>query len=320
MFQQTVQLVLPIFILIGLGYACASLKLLKEGVGQALGSFCVTILVPVLIFRTLTGAELGDVSPFPFWLAYYSALTLVYFVAAAIVRWGFKREARAAVVAGLTAGFSNTGLIGIPLISSLFGPEGLVPLSLIIALHIPFVTILSVSLMSRAVVIDGYEEARPINEVLQSVIKSLISNPIIIGILSGVAVNLVGLPIPSIAETVLTSMATAATPVALFAVGMGLVDYGIRGTLKIATVLSVLKIGLLPLTVFIFMSQFTDLPPLWVAVATMGAACPTGLNAYLLAVQFGTGHAMSSNAITITTFTAIFTVSGWLAFLQAFGY
>lgn len=320
MLQQTMQLVLPIFIIIGLGYACASFKLLKDGVGPALGSFCITILVPTLIFRTLSAADLGDVSPWPLWAAYYSALFAVYMTAAILVRWAFKREARAAVVAGLTSGFGNTGLIGIPLITSIFGTQGLVPLSLLIALHLPFVTILSVTLMSRAVVIDGYEEARPIREVLVSVARSLLTNPIIIGILAGIAVNLSGLPLPGVVNTVLASLANAATPAALFAVGMGLVDYGIRGTLKIGGVLSVLKIILLPLLVFLFTTQLVSLPPLWVAVATIAAACPTGINAYLLAVQFGTGHAMSSNAITITTFSAIFTVSGWLAFLQWMGY
>ncbi|MTI18384.1 AEC family transporter [Rhodobacteraceae bacterium RKSG542] len=320
MLQETVGIVLPIFAMIAFGFLIAGTKILSQDVGDALSSFCVTILLPVLIFRTLANADLTSVNPLPLWGGYYSALFTVYAIAYFTVRYAFGREARAGVIGGITASFGNAGLMGIPLITFLFGEKALLPLSLIISIHLALVTVVSVVLMERAVVVDGYRKARPLPQVLLSVFRSLYSNPIIVGIFLGVLWNLSGLHFPEIAERVMGPMAKAATPVALIAIGMSLMKYGIRGTLAIGCVLSVFKVVLLPALVFFMTSQVIVLDPFWVGVATITAACPTGVNAFLLATQFGTGHAMSANGITITTFASIFSAAAWYAILMSLGY
>ncbi|WP_310621870.1 AEC family transporter [Flexibacterium corallicola] len=320
MIDAVVHLVAPIFLIIALGFVTAYSKILKEGMGDTLGNFCVSILVPLLIFRTLSQANLGAVFPAPLWGAYFGGLLSVYLLGAIIVRYLFKREARAAVIGGITASYGNTGLVGIALITSLYGEDGLVPLSLIIALHLPIVVFLSTILMERAVVMDGYGAPPPLGQAFKGAFLSLLKNPIIIGIIAGLLWNFSGLAMPALVETALVSLAKSASPVALFAVGMTLLDYGIRGTLAIGSVLSLLKIIIMPLLVFLLVSQVFVLPPLWVSVATIAAACPTGVNAYLMASQFGTGHAMSANAITLTTFASVVSASGWLYLLDVMGY
>ena len=84
--------------------------------------------------------------------------------------------------------------------------------------------------------------------------------------------------------------------------------------------LSVIKIAVMPVIVFAVGAFVFRLPPLWTAVATLTASCPTGVNAYIFANRYGTGHAMSANAITMTTLTAIASTSLWVWFLdQWFG-
>ena len=50
-------------------------------------------------------------------------------------------------------------------------------------------------------------------------------------------------------------------------------------------------------------------------MATLTAACPTGINAFLFATHYGTGHAMSANSITLTTAAAVVTTGAWMVFL-----
>jgi len=56
--------VLPVFILILLGWLIAKSGLLKAETGDALGEFVFKIAVPMLIFRTLATAHFEGVSRF----------------------------------------------------------------------------------------------------------------------------------------------------------------------------------------------------------------------------------------------------------------
>ncbi|GHB27945.1 transporter [Pseudovibrio japonicus] len=320
MLFSTLQVVFPIFATVGVGYGFGYIGLLNKHVGDTLSTFCITVLIPVLIFRTLATSDLGGLSPWALWGTYYTALMVTAVLGGYMVRKVFGREARAACIGGFSASFSNTSLIGIPLITSAFGPEALIPLSLIISIHAPSVTLVFVLAMERAVVVDGYWEARPLRHVMQSLFKTLITSPLVVAVLLGVGWNLSGFELPALLDGILLPLASAASPVALFSVGMTLLNYGVRGNIAIGGVLSLLKILLMPAIVLVLGIYVFPLSPLWVAVATLVAACPTGVVAYLYASQFGTGHAMSANSISLTTIFSIITMSFWIWVLEFLGY
>ncbi|WP_068084315.1 AEC family transporter [Polycladidibacter stylochi] len=311
------EVVFPVFALIGLGYLLAITGIFSEQAGRTLGQYATSVAVPALLFTTLSKAELSGVSPWPIWLVYYPSLFFIMFSAGSVVRFGFKREARAGVIAGISAGFSNSALIGIPLITAAYGTQALVPLSLMISMHIPSVTVVSVLVMERAVVVDGYQVARPLPQLMLGVLKKLIGNPIVVAIVAGALWNASGLTMPNVFQNIIGPLGRTASPVALIAVGMGMVSYGIKGNINIGLVLSCFKIALLPATVFVMGYYVVGLPALYTAVLTMAAACPTGVMAFVFANQFGTGHGMSTNTITITTLISVVTASSWLVFLHA---
>lgn len=320
MLFSTLQVVFPIFATVGVGYGFGFAGLLNKQVGDNLSTFCITVLIPVLIFRTLATSDLAGLSPWSLWGAYYTALSICAALGGFFVRKVFGREARAACIGGFSAAFSNMSLVGIPVITSAYGHEALVPISLIISIHAPSVTLVFVLAMERAVVVDGYQEARPMNEVMHSVFNTLVKSPLVIAILLGVSWNFSGFELPMLVDGVLYPLAKAASPVALFSVGMTLLNYGVRGNIAIGSVLSMLKIVLMPALVLGLAIYVFQLSPLWVAVATLAAACPTGVVAYLYASRFGTGHAMSANSISLTTVFSIITMSFWLWVLNYLGY
>ncbi|WP_093184477.1 AEC family transporter [Pseudovibrio sp. Tun.PSC04-5.I4] len=320
MLFSTLQVVFPIFATVGVGYGFGFAGLLNKQVGDNLSTFCITVLIPVLIFRTLATSDLAGLSPWSLWGTYYTALAICAALGGFFVRKVFGREARAACIGGFSAAFSNMSLVGIPVITSAYGPEALVPISLIISIHAPSVTLVFVLAMERAVVVDGYQDARPMNEVMRSVFNTLIKSPLVIAILLGVSWNFSGYELPMLVDGVLNPLAKAASPVALFSVGMSLLNYGVRGNIAIGSVLSLLKVVLMPALVLGLGASIFQLPPYWVAVATLAAACPTGVVAYLYASQFGTGHAMSANSISLTTIFSIITMSFWLWVLNYLGY
>ncbi|NVK34687.1 MAG: AEC family transporter [Rhodobacteraceae bacterium] len=316
MSYQVLSIVLPVFILIGLGYLAAKLGILSESVGEALGQYVFVVGIPVLLFKTLAVLQLQDENPWALWGAYFSGVAVISVLAHTIIRVVFKRDARAGVIGAISAAFANTVMVGLPLISSVYGEEGLTPLLILLSVHLPTLTVFIAISMERAATHDGVGENPDLLGLLANIVKRLMQNPIIIGILCALAWRMTGLPVQGIFKTVLDQIAATALPVALFSLGMSMVLYGIRGNILPGLVLSTLKTMVMPAVVFVFCAYVFHLSPLWTAVATITAASPTGVNAYIFANRYGTGHAMSANAITITTGFAVVTSGIWVTLME----
>ncbi|MEP0233540.1 AEC family transporter [Roseibium sp.] len=314
---EILSIVLPVFILIGIGYIAARIGLVSQAVGEALGQFVFVIAIPALIFKTLSVVEFGDENPWALWATYFCGVAATWMLASLLIRKGFKREARAGVVGGISAAFANTVMVGLPLVSTVYGDEGLVPLLIIISVHMPIMTVIISVLMERAAALDGISTPPPLGEMIVKIARNLATNPIIIALVCALVWRLSGLSFTPILSDVLGRISSTALPVALLSLGMSMVPYGIRGNILPGLLLSCLKIGVMPAIVFLVGAYILHLPPLWTAVATLTAACPTGVNAYIFANRYGTGHAMSANSITLTTITAVVTSGLWVAIVEA---
>ena len=144
--SETFSIVVSIFGLIGLGYLVAWSGLLSAAVGEKLLDFVFTLAIPLLIFDTLATADLHGVSPWRIWGAYFAVFAIVWVVSDLMVRRVFGRDARAGIVAGGSAAYSNGVLIGVPLMQAALGDGGTVFLIIIIAIHLPLLMLISVVL------------------------------------------------------------------------------------------------------------------------------------------------------------------------------
>lgn len=316
MLAQTFTIVAPVFILIGIGYALAKFNVLKETASEALGQFVYVVAIPILVFRTLIGADLSGGVPVALWVTYFLGVAIAFTLGTLVIRSGFARDARAGAIGGISAAFANTIMVGLPLIDAVYGDNGLVPLLLIISIHLAAMTIGMAIIMERAAAVDARTATPALSRMALGALRSVLKNPLVITILIAFAWRLTGWTLPAIGSNVLGSIAATALPLALLSLGMSLVQYGMRGNVVPGVLLSGIKIFVMPAAVFVFGAFVFQLPPLWTAVATLTASCPTGVNAYIFANRYGTGHAMSANAITTTTLCAILTTSLWIWFLD----
>jgi predicted permease len=314
--QALLGVILPVFGLIGIGYFVVAVGLVGDRIGDALAEFVFTVSLPLLLFRTLGTAGWPDVSPWPFWLTYFTGVAIVWFLATVIVRKIFGRDARSGVVAGISAGYSNLVLLGIPVINQAFGQDGLVIILMLVSIHLAVMMTASAIHTEVAAQRDGLNDAAlDLLTVARRVIVSLLKNPIIIGTLSGVAYNATGLPLDGIPRVLIDRVADIAIPCALLALGMALKRYGVRGSIMPAAAITILKVVVLPVIIFLLARYVAHMPPLYVAVATIGATCPTGVNAYLIASRIGTGHALSATVITLSTAASLVMMGFWLTVL-----
>jgi predicted permease len=249
------------------------------------------------------------VAPWSLWGAYFAAVAITWAVGHLVTTRLFGRDARAGVVGGVSSAYSNVVLLGAPFILGIFGAGGFEVLSLLVSIHLPIMMMASIVLFEMFGRGSG-ETVHPLR-VIKSFLRRLFVNPLIIGILAGLAWRLTGLPMPGLVERLVDTLADTAGPVALFAMGLSLRRFGISGNIRPALALSVLKLFLMPALVLVFV-WLLGLPPLTSKVAVVAAALPSGINSYLIAVQFNTGQALASNQMTLATASAVLTTSFWL--------
>ena len=310
--NQIVTIVLPVFGLIGIGYVVAWARLLPDGSDRALADFCFIVALPLLIFRVLATADFSSGSPVSLWLAYYAGFATVWTLGTLTVRRLFGRDARTGVVAGVSSAFPNLLLLAVPLVLFAYGDDGAAALAVLLTVSLPVMMTVSIILNERALVIDGVSPRTNVAAALLTALKSLATNPMIIGIVAGIAWRLLGLPLGGPVGTVIERLSGVAGTLALFTVGMTLVRYGVSGSLLPALVIGVLKLVVMPAIVFGLLATVIHLPPVWAKALVIGAACPTGVNAWLIAARFRTGEVIASSAITLTTAAATVTVAVWL--------
>lgn len=300
-----------VFALVAIGYALAWRDILQEGAGEALGDFVVAVAIPALLFRTLSQADFGSVKPLTLWAAYFTSIVCTWVVATMTIRRGFGRDARSGVVAGLSASFSNLLLLGLPITFALFGQAGTETLSLILAIHLPIMMTVSVILNERAEILDGLREQQTgLWTTLRRIIASLMSNPLILGILAGVIWRFLPVDLPEFLGELINRLAAVAGTLALISLGLSLHRFGIARNVPQAATMTALKLLLMPCFATLI-SLAIGLSPLQAEIVIVAAAMPTGVNPYLLATRFGTGEAIASNTLLLSTLVAPLTLLFW---------
>ncbi len=197
------------------------------------------------------------------------------------------------------------------MITGVYGEDALLPLLMLLTVHLPAAMLVS------SILVEWYdrEEGKTLNigAALVNVGKGLATNPIVVGIVAGGLWSLTGFAIPQVASVVIDKIVPVTVPLALMSLGMGMRKYGLSGDILSGFLLALMKTMLLPALFLLITSTLIPLPAEWVAVILIGAACPTGVNAYLLAEHFGVGHRVAANTLTLSVLMGLVTLPFWIS-------
>jgi len=153
---------------------------------------------------------------------------------------------------------------------------------------------------------------------LATTVKNTVIHPVILPVLAGLAWNATGIALPGVVDEILATLGQAVVPVCLVLIGVSLAHYGVRGAMRAAVVLSVLKLVLMPIVVLAFARSAIGLSGTPLAIVVMMAALPVGSNALIFAQRYRTLQAETSTAILVSTLGFVVTAPIWLALLHAF--
>ena len=314
------QIVLPVCALVAVGFAARRFGLVRDAADQIIGDFVFKIAIPCLLFRLIATSKFDGVDPWAIWTSYFIAVFGVWLLIAFLLPALFKREGLYGVIGAVAATFGNTVLIGIPVVMQAYGDEGMVALTILLSVHLPLMLFAATLHHDLAQWIDGKGgiEGEALIDKARKFFLSIVKNPILIGIALGALVRMSGIDLPEIFLDVTGKISDIAGPLALIVLGMGLTRYGIKGSIGPAFLTTSLKLLVLPALVFVLGAFVFDLAPIFTAALVIAAAAPSGVNSYLFAQHFGTGEALSSNSIAISTPLSVFTMTFWLGMIATY--
>ena len=311
--MSVLPIVMPIFVLIALGYGAARAGLLSDTTQRGISEFAFNYAMPALLFRGIAGAGALAPGSVRIAIAYFGSAGMVWLLATVVTRVVLRRPAVDAATVAMTSCFGNVVMIGIPLTLAVVGEAAAAPMAILLALHSPLMWITGILHQQSAERNGGSSGARMIVDLL----AELATNPLLIAIAAGVAWRLTGLKMPAMIDSPVALLAQAGVPCAQVALGASLTRFAIKGQVPTLGAMLALKLLAFPAITYAMAVMF-GLPRTALEVAVIFASMPAGANAYLFAQRTQRVVNSTSGAIALGTLlgavtaTLIIASFGWL--------
>ena len=283
--------------MIALGYAFSKAGIIDAAAGRGITLFVFNVAIPALLFKTVAALDSDTQAPWSLWLVFFGGIAIVWLVTIAVARAFPSLAASGGAAASMATGFGNLVMLGTPLALAHFGEEAAVPLGMILSVHAPILWFAATLHREIARHSGGFALRRSMRELL----VNLATNAIVLALLGGTLWRVTGIGFHPVASRMFDMLAEASVPTALFALGVSLAGYALRGSFSGMFAIIGLKMVLLPAVVFALARYATGLPPLWIKLTVLFAAMPTGANAFLFAQRNEESVPAVSGAIALGT-------------------
>ncbi|MGR5175793.1 AEC family transporter [Vibrio mediterranei] len=268
--HYVVMTTLPVFLVIGLGYLASKNKVIPENGHKVLAAFVFNFGLPAAIFSALSTRSLGEIWNADYLLVYTIGSLLVFVLVAIVSVMTLRKTVTESVVLGLGSSFSNSLLIGFPIIFFLFGSQSLVPFSLTLIVE----NLIMLPLLLTLADLTNTSKGSNFKQKVYETMRGLTKNPIVIAIVLGMLVSALNIETPETAKRIVGMLANTVSGVALFTIGGGLVGVSVRGHKKEIGTVVVGKLLLHPIMLLILTVLWFDLEPTMAAVAVILASMP----------------------------------------------
>ena len=295
----------PVVLLIVLGFVAGRLQWIRASAVRDLSNLVFLVLIPALLFRTMSAVDLEQLDGRPI-LVYFTAAFGLFFVLIAV--WGLNRRA---VALALAAVFSNTVMIGIPLVELAYGKAGLVTLLTLVSVHalvlLTFITVVFELVVAREQRLAGAGARSPWRTVGRAIRSSLI-HPIPLPIICGLLYAQTGWGLPVLVDKPLQLLANAFGPIALLLVGVTLSRTRVAGLWRDTVWVTALKNLVLPAAVAAsgWLWGLQGLP--W-TVMVVAAALPVGANVFLFAQRYQVAEDVVTASVGVSTAAGLLSLS-----------
>ena len=303
--EDILKTILPIFVIILLGWGLRRLDFMKEGFLKPANRLVYYVAIPAMIFREIAEAELVQHFSLVLVATTLVPLILVALIGLILVR-GIKLQ-RYRVGSFLQCSFhGNLGYIGLAVAFYFLGDQGFTRASILAGFVMLLQNFLAVVALSRF----NKQPDQKISTL--SLVRRVLLNPVIISAMAGMAFSLTGLDLPVILDRSLKILSGMALPLALLVIGTSISFAQMRQQLRLTALIGVLKLLLLPATGLILFHllnlQRTEYLPALILLAS-----PTATVSYVMASEMAGDTDMATAAISVTTLVSAVTFTLWLS-------
>ncbi|HTZ59647.1 MAG TPA: AEC family transporter [Acidobacteriaceae bacterium] len=304
--MRIADLILPVFAVILSGWIVGYTGYLSRALSEALIHFAYNIAMPALLIVTIAQEPAHSLINWRFLVAFGGGTILCFLLVFGIMSIHGSRSLASRTMHGITASMTNTGFVALPVLQAIYGPRAVLPAAIA-------TIFLAVVMLPAAVVLLEFDQrgadGSPTNPMVT--VKHVVLSPMVISTLIGMLWSVTGLGMPVPVSAYFDILADALTPCALFAIGLGLSIDGVRANLGRASVLSAVKLLIMPVIVY-GLSVSMRLDPLYTIAAVVCAAVPTAKTVYILAGEYHCEEMMVASTVSLTTLASVVSLVIWL--------
>jgi predicted permease len=292
--------VFPIFAIGAFGFLLGKMRTFDIAAAFSINKFVMFVCMPALCIEFLA---LAQVESFDFLLlfGYFLSEVILFSLGVFISKYIFRLLNSEALLIGLALALTNHVLFVLPIADELF--EEAKTLTIISIITMDGLVIFSLTLIAMDILSNS-------DQPFSITIKAIFTNPPLIGIVIGLFVSLNNLELPRGIMFFLETLGGTATPALLFSLGIMLSYQKIITPTKLIVSMSSLKLIIHPLLAWLIITLlFGGHYPEVHSTALMAAAAPSGVMAYMLAVNYNVSVDRISPIILYTSIGSLITVS-----------
>ena len=303
-----VDIVLPVFLVIGLGYVLRVVRFVTDEVNAALSKLVFYVAAPALLFRSTTLTPLGRSLNLHALLVIAGATLLVaLLVYVATARCVASR--RGVLTQG--AHRSNMVFMGLPVVAYAYGESVLGPVAVQVGFMVVFYNFLAVLVL----LLPHQQTSARDAAVWGRTARSVARNPLIIGCGAGICCSALGVGLPVSLDRALDLVGRTALPLALVSVGAG-IDFGtLRADIHAASVIAGIKLIGYPALIYLGLLACGQ-SGVDVEVFVLVMASPTAVVSYIMAREMRGDEQLAGAIVIGSTVASLVTMSGWLVFFR----
>ena len=299
-------LILPVFAVILTGWIVAYTGYLSRALSDALIHFAYNIAMPALLIVTIAQEPSHSLINWRFLVAFGGGSLLCFILVFGVMSIRASRTLASRTMHGMAASMTNTGFVALPVLQAIYGQHAVLPAAIATVFVAVVMFPIAVVLLEL-----GQRDAHGSRKAPMVTVKHVVLNPLVISTLIGMFLSVLGLRMPGPVAAYLGIMADALTPCALFAIGLGLSIHGLRANIGRASLLSAVKLVIMPVIVY-GLSVALGLDPLYTIAAVICGAVPTAKTVYILAGEYHCEEMMVASTVSMTTLLSVITLVIWL--------
>jgi malonate transporter and related proteins len=304
--MQIADLILPVFAVILTGWIVGYTGYLSRALSDALIRFSYNIAMPALLIVTIAQEPDHSLINWRFLVAFGGGSIFCFMLVFGVMSIHVSRSLASRTMHGMAASMTNTGFVALPVLQAIYGPRAVLPAAIATVFVAVVMFPLAVILLEL-----GQRDAHGSPTAPMVTAKHVVFNPMVISTLIGMLCSVLGLRMPGPVNAYLGIMADALTPCALFAIGLGLSIDGLRANIGKASLLSAVKLVIMPLIAY-GLSMSLGLDPLYTIAAVICAAVPTAKTVYILAGEYHCEEMMVASTVSLTTLASVMSLVIWL--------